>query len=177
MNFVWLNNQFGNQIWQIAVATFFGRGNFAAITSYAVPLKGIGFHAFLHVPCFPFNRETSALAPQTVYVKRGVPIPRGTNSISDGQLQDVAYLRNLDARQLLTFDGIDNDFRIVHVRGGDFLPASRTGPTSKTGTGILKPLTLCPICGSTGTKQYCLQTTKNTRGKSFPNFPYWTCRP
>ena len=40
MNFVWLNNQFGNQIWQIAVATFFfGRGNFAAITSYAVPLK------------------------------------------------------------------------------------------------------------------------------------------
>lgn len=156
---------------------FFGRGNFAAITSYAVPLKGIGFHAFLHVPCFPFNRETSALAPQTVYVKRGVPIPRGTNSISDGQLQDVAYLRNLDARQLLTFDGIDNDFRIVHVRGGDFLPASRTGPTSKTGTGILKPLTLCPICGSTGTKQYCLQTTKNTRGKSFPNFPYWTCRP
>lgn len=23
MNFVWLNNQFGNQIWQIAVATFF----------------------------------------------------------------------------------------------------------------------------------------------------------
>lgn len=26
MNFVWLNNQFGNQIWQIAVATFFLEG-------------------------------------------------------------------------------------------------------------------------------------------------------
>lgn len=26
MNFVWLNNQFGNQLWQIAVATFFLAG-------------------------------------------------------------------------------------------------------------------------------------------------------
>lgn len=26
MNFVWLNNQFGNQLWQIAVATFFFAG-------------------------------------------------------------------------------------------------------------------------------------------------------
>lgn len=171
MNFVWLSNQFGNQIWQIAVATFFfGRGNFAAITSYAVPLKGIGFHAFLHVPCFPFNRETSALAPQTVYVKRGVPIPRGTNSISDGLLQDVAYLRNLDARQLLTFDGIDNDFRIVHVRGGDYLTGEPFRSCVKNRDWYLKAIDAVPDMRKHRDKIVLLTNDKKYAGKILPEF-------
>lgn len=172
MNFVWLNNQFGNQIWQIAVATFFfGKGNFAAITSYAVPLKGIGFHAFLHVPCFPFNRETSTLAPQTVYVKRGVPIPRGTNSIIDGQLQDVAYLHNLDARQLLTFDGIDNDFRIVHVRGGDFFTSKPHRPYVKNRDWYLKAIDAVPDMRKHRDKTVLLTNDKKYAGKILPEFP------
>lgn len=136
-----------------------------------MPLKGIGFHAFLHVPCFPFNRETSALAPQTVYVKRGVPIPRGTNSISDGQLQDVAYLRNLDARQLLTFDGIDNDFRIVHVRGGDFFTSKPHRPYVKNRDWYLKAIDAVPDMRKHRDKTVLLTNDKKYAGKILPEFP------
>lgn len=135
-----------------------------------MPLKGIGFHAFLHVPCFPFNRETSALAPQTVYVKRRVPIPRGANSIIDGQLQDVAYLRNLDARQLLTFDGIDNDFRIVHVRGGDFFTNEPHRPYVKNRDWYLKAIDAVPDMRKHRDKIVLLTNDKKYAGKILPEF-------
>lgn len=75
--------------------------------------------------------------------KRNAP-PPGTNSIIDGQLQDVAWLRGLNIQQLLTFDGIDNDFRIVHVRGGDYFTSKPHKPYVKNRDWYLKAIAAVP---------------------------------
>ena len=56
----------------------------------------------------------------------------------------AGWLRGLNIQQLLTFDGIDNDFRIVHVRGGDYFTSKSHKPYVKNRDWYLKAIAAVP---------------------------------